>query len=489
MATQHNVEAPIHEPMLIAGKRVDGHVRIEVRNPARPDELVGTVVRGSPEHVDQAVDAAKAAQPAWAARTFVERAELLAAAITRLETDIDRRAAVFVRENGKPLAEARGELISVPKRQQMALAYAAELDAGRTLKALHGRTFVVNRPYGVVVSIVPWNSPVVLAFTQIVAALLAGNCVVLKPPETCPLALIRSVIMFAEALPPGAINVVTGLPAEIGDALTTHRDVGKIGFTGSIPSARHIMANAAQTIKGVTLELGGNDPAIILDDADLDASTMKSMLGATFQMTGQVCMAIKRIYVPTRRRDEFLESFCHAAESLVVGDGLEPAVTLGPLHTRKAQLRAEGLLEDAVRRGANVTDLGRVDNEATFSGGYFMRPVVVTDIPEDAPLMAEEQFCPAIPVATYDDLDDAITRANRSIYGLGGSVWSRDVERAVGIARKVEAGQVWINAHGVHAINHLAPYGGVKQSGIGRKSGIEGIREYMQSQTITTHEH
>src|SRR5882762_3110085 len=175
MAATNNVEAPIHEPMLIAGKRVDGPVRIEVRNPARPDDLVGTVVRGSPEHVDQAVAAAKAAQPAWAARTFVERADLLTTALARLETDIERRAAVFVRENGKPLAEARGELISVPKRQQMALAYAAELDDGRTLKAPHGRTFVLNRPYGVVVSIVPWNSPVVLAFTQVVAALLAGN--------------------------------------------------------------------------------------------------------------------------------------------------------------------------------------------------------------------------------------------------------------------------------------------------------------------------
>jgi acyl-CoA reductase-like NAD-dependent aldehyde dehydrogenase len=488
MSNPRNVEAPIHEPMLIAGSRVDGLVRIDVRNPARPDELVGTIVRGTPEHVNAAVAAAKAAQPAWAAQTFTARAQIIAAGIARLESDIDRRAAVFVRENGKPLAEARGELMSVPRRQQMALAHAAELDAGRSLAAPHGRTFVVNQPYGVVVSIVPWNSPVVLAFTQIVAALLAGNCVVLKPPETCPLALIRSVIMFAEALPPGTINIVTGLPAEIGDALTTHPDVGKIGFTGSIPSARHIMANAAQTIKGVTLELGGNDPAIILDDADLGTSTMKSMLGATFQMTGQVCMAIKRIYVPTRRRGEFLDSFCEAARSLVVGDGLEPAVTMGPLHTQKAQARAKGLVEDAARRGANVKDLGRIDNEATFAGGYFMRPVVVTDIPEDAPLMTEEQFCPAIPVATYDDLDDAIARANRSVYGLSGSVWSGDVDRALGVARKLEAGQVWINSHGVHAINHLAPYGGVKQSGIGRKSGIEGIREYMQSQTITTHE-
>ena len=486
--SSRNVEVPIHELMLIGGRKVDGLVRIEVRNPARPDDLVGTVVRGTPGHVDEAVAAAKAVQPAWAALTFAQRAQRLEAGIATLENDIERRAAVFVRENGKPLAEARGELMSVPKRQQMALGYAAELDAGRSLTAPHGRTFVFNRPYGVVVSIVPWNSPVSLAFTQVVAALLAGNCVVLKPPETCPLALIRSVMMFAEALPPGAINVVTGLPSEVGDALTTHPDVGKIGFTGSIPSARHIMANAAQTIKGVTLELGGNDAAIVLDDADFGAATMKSMLGATFMMTGQVCMAIKRIYLPTKRCDEFLGAFAKSAETLVVGDGLEPAVTMGPLHTRKAQERADGLVEDAVRRGADVRQLGRIDNELTFSGGYFMRPVAVTNIPEDAPLMTEEQFCPAVPIATYDDVDDAITRANHSIYGLSGSVWSRDVDRAIKVAGQMEAGQVWINSHGVYAINHLAPYGGVKQSGIGRKSGIEGIREYLQSQTITTHE-
>jgi acyl-CoA reductase-like NAD-dependent aldehyde dehydrogenase len=488
MSVQRNTEAPIHEPMLIAGKRVDGPARIEVRNPARPDELVGTIVRGAPEDVDHAVAAAKSAQPAWAAQSFTARAAALASGLDRLEADIEARAAVFVRENGKPLGEARGELMSVPKRQRMALGYAPELEAGRSLAAPNGRTLVVGRPYGVVVSIVPWNSPVSLAFTQIVAALLAGNCVVLKPPETCPLALIRSVMMFAEALPPGTVNIVTGLPAEIGDALTTHPDVGKIGFTGSIPSARHIMANAAQTIKGVTLELGGNDPAIVLEDADLGAPTMRAMMGATFQMTGQVCMAIKRIYVPSTRRDEFVDAFRRTAEAVVVGDGLEPAVTMGPLHTRKAQARAAGLLDDAARRGAQMTDLGRIDSEATFAAGYFMRPVMVTDVPEDAPLMTEEQFCPAIPVTTYDDIDDAVTRANNSIYGLSASVWSRDVDQAVGVARALEAGQVWINSHGPGAINHLAPYGGVKQSGIGRKSGIEGIREYLQSQTITTHE-
>ncbi len=489
MDTGANSKAAIHEPMLIGGRRVDGAVRLEVRNPARPDELVGTIVRGTPEHVDQAVAAAKAFQPAWAARTFTERAASLRRALSRLEADVDQRAAVFVRENGKPLEQARHELLSVPRRQRMALEHAPRLDAGQVLDAPHGRTIVVNQPYGVVVSIVPWNSPDVLAFTQIVAALLAGNGVVLKPPESCPLTLIRSAAMFAEELPPGALNVVTGLPAEIGDALTTHPDVGKIGFTGSIPSARHIMANAARSIKGITLELGGNDPAVVLDDAEFDQANMARMVFGTFQMTGQVCMAIKRIYVPSRRSSEFLDTFRSAVDSLVVGDGLSSLVTLGPLHMRKVQERGLKLLDDASRRGAEVTVLGRIDDEATFSQGYFMRPAVVTGLSDDAPLMAEEQFCPAIPVVEYDDLDEALARANRSVYGLSASVWSRNIDRAKDVARRIEAGQVWINTHGPVAVNHAAPFGGVKQSGIGRKSGFEGILEYVQGQVITTHEH
>jgi acyl-CoA reductase-like NAD-dependent aldehyde dehydrogenase len=480
---------PITESLHIGGKGVDHAERLEVRNPARPDEVVGTIVRGTPAHVDHAVAAAKAAQPAWAALTFVQRAEALRRGLSRLEADVERRAAIFVRENGKPLAQARGELLSVPRRQRMALDYAAQLDAGRAFAAPNGRTYVLNRPYGVVVSIVPWNSPDVLAFTQVVAALLAGNCVVLKPPETCPLTLCESARMFAEALPAGALNVVTGLPSEIGDALTLHADVGKIGFTGSIPSARHIMSNAAQSIKGVTLELGGNDPAILLEDAQIDEPMLSRMLGATFMMSGQVCMAIKRIYVPRKRSAEFLEKFRAAVGAMVVGDGLSPSVTMGPLHTRKALERARRLVEDAGRRGAAVEPVGRVEDEALFAKGWFMRPTLVTGIPDDAPLMAEEQFCPAIPVATYESVDEVVARANRTQFGLSGSVWSRDAERAVGVARRIEAGQVWVNSHGIYAINHLAPYGGVKQSGIGRKSGVEGILEYVQSQTITTHEH
>lgn len=474
--------------LLIGGRWIDSPDLLEVRNPARPGEVVGTIVRGTAQHVDAAVRAAAAAQPAWAALGFGQRADILRGALAHLEHEVEQRAALFVRENGKPLAQARGELLSVPRRQRLALDYAAQLDAGRRLPAADGRSLIVGRAYGVVVSIVPWNSPDVLAFTQIVAALLAGNSVVLKPPETCALTLIDSVRRFTRDLPAGLLNVVTGLPSEIGDALTTHPLVAKIGFTGSIPSARHIMGNAARSIKGVTLELGGNDPAIVLDDVRIDNAMLARMVSATFMMSGQVCMAIKRMYVHRSRSQEFIERLSRAVDALVVGDGLDPAVTLGPVHSRAGLLRAHGFLDDARARGAQVQPLGRVPDPHTFDTGHFLRPTIVTAIPDEASLMQEEQFCPAVPVTTFDSIDEVVERSNRSVFGLAGSVWSGNVDRAVEVARRIEAGQVWVNTHGILAINHLAPYGGVKQSGIGRKSGIEGILEYLQSQTITTYE-
>jgi len=480
---------PIVANLLIGGKEVAGSERLEVRNPARPSEVVGTVVRGTPDHVNAAVAAARTAQPAWGALSFKQRAHALEAGLKKLEDDVDVRAEVFVRENGKPFSQARAELISVPKRQRVALAFADELDADQQVQCETGRTIVTSRPYGVVVSIVPWNSPDILAFTQVVAALLAGNGVVLKPPESCPLTLTDSVRRFAGCLPPGIINVVTGLPGEIGDTLTTHADVGKIGFTGSIPAARHIMSNAAQTIKGLTLELGGNDPAILLKDTVLDQAAIARMMTATFMMSGQICMAIKRYYVHGSRKDEFLDKFSAAIDGLVVGDGLLPHVTLGPLHSKAGLVRARELVHDAAARGARVSELGTIVDAQVFDDGYFMRPTLVTDVTDDARLVAEEQFCPAIPVSAFDDIDEVIGRSNATCFGLGGSVWSRNAEDAMDVARRMETGQVWINCHGILAINHRAPYGGVKQSGMGRKSGLQGIREYLHSQTITSLEH
>ncbi len=486
--TLSNERPPVHAGLLIEGAWTEGSERMDVRNPAHPSELVGTAVRATEADVDAAVAAAKAAQPAWAAKGYRARAAVIAEALKRLETDIDARALLYSRENGKTLAEAKGELMSVFMRQRLTLELVDEIEQERVLTDDNGRTFVTHIPYGVVVSIVPWNAPVPLAFMQIVPALLAGNAVIVKPPETCPLALTRSVEMIADLFPPGLLGLVTGLPAEIGDRLTGHPDVGKVAFTGSIPSARHIAANAAQTIKGITLELGGNDPAILLDDVDLSDKTMNQMASVVFRMSGQVCMAIKRVYVPSRIKDRFVDAFAKAADKVVVGDGIRPKVTMGPLHQEKGLLRGRNLVEDAETRGASVLRLGRIDDMETFREGYFMQPTIVMDIPDDAPLMTEEQFCPALPVAVYDDLDEAVARANGTVYGLGGSVWSKDVDRALAVARRVESGTVWVNTHGTQAINRRAPYGGIKQSGIGRRAGVEGMHEYLQLQTITSYE-
>ena len=483
-----NERRPFHAGMLIGGEWTGGAQRIDVFNPARPDELVGTIPRGVPTDVEHAIAAAKAAQPGWASKSYSERARILTPVLERLAGDIDERTALYVRENGKTTAEAKAELSGVPARQRLTLELAAELDQRNELGAPNGKSFVGYLPFGVVVSIVPWNAPASLAFLQIIPALLAGNTVVVKPPETCPLSLIRMIEMVAPLLPSGIINVVTGLPGEIGDTLTMHPHVDKVAFTGSVPSARKIMANAAQTIKGITLELGGNDPAILLEDADLGDAAMERMAKSVYRMTGQVCMAIKRIYVPESIKGEFLDAFTRTVDKIVVGDGLDTTVTMGPMHTARALDRAQSLVADAAKRGAKAQVLGQVPDKATFAHGHFMQPTVVSDIADDAPLMAEEQFCPAVPVATYRDVDEAIARANATVYGFGGSIWSRNIARASDLARRLHAGTVFVNTHGTESVNRKLPYGGVKQSGIGRRAGMEGMREYLQIQTLTTFE-
>jgi acyl-CoA reductase-like NAD-dependent aldehyde dehydrogenase len=480
-------EQPIHLKMLIAGQWESGYDRIEVRNPANPEEVVGTAPRATARDVERAIAAAKAAQPGWARRSFVERAKTLGEALDRFAAGTETRARLYARENGRVLAEAVGELRGVPIAQKLTLELAPELDAGRQVKAPTGRTFVHYLPYGVVVSIVPWNAPVTLGFLHVIPALLAGNGVVVKPPESCPLALVDSLGVIAELLPAGLLNVVTGRSSELGEVLTTHPDVAKIGFTGGIAAARGIMANAAQSIKGVTLELGGNDPAILLDDAEFGDDVMKRMAHGVFAATGQVCMAIKRIYVPESKSEEFVEAFTRTVNRYVVGDGLEPAVTMGPMHTRKGRDDALALIEDCEKRGAKVHRLGGIHNKATFDRGYFVRPTVITEVDDAAPLMTEEQFCPTIPIATYQGLEDVIARANDTYFGLCASVWGSNVERALDVARQMEAGTVFVNSHGVTSVNRRAPYGGIKQSGIGRKASLEGILEYLQMQTITTH--
>lgn len=472
-------------PMLIGGEPVATPATIEVHNPARPLELVGTIPRGTPAHVEAAVAAAKAAQASWGRKSFAERAGILGAAFEALAGEIEPLAPLYVRENGKTLAEAAGELRGVAPRQKLLLEAALALDTPEAIEAERGRTLIAYRPYGIVLSIVPWNAPVSLGFAQIAAALVAGNTVVVKPPETSPLAFMRAMAIFNAHLPKGLLNVVTGTPGEIGDALTSHPDIGKIGFTGSVASASRIIASSAATIKSLTLELGGNDAAILLDDIDLSDATMERLGDAVFKMTGQICMAVKRLYVPRRRLDEVVDRLAAIVARTVVGNGLDAGTTMGPLHTATALARAGAILQEATERGGAAMTLGRIDDAAAADGGHFMRPSLVIGPPDDSRLVVEEQFSPLLPILPYDDADEAVARANRSTYGLGGSVWGADGERALALAGRLEAGTVFVNTHGTGAVNRRAPYGGMKHSGIGRKAGVRGILEYAEMQTIT----
>jgi acyl-CoA reductase-like NAD-dependent aldehyde dehydrogenase len=471
--------------MLIRGEWVGSNAVIEVRNPANPNEVVGTIPQGTADHAAQAIAAAKNAQPSWATLSFVERAKVLSEALDALSDDVERRASLYARENGRILAETTVELRNISTVHRLTLLLAADLDARRIVPATNGYSLVKYIPYGVVVSIIPWNAPVTLAFLQIIPALLAGNAVVVKPPESCPLELIESLGILSGKLAAGLVNVVTGFPDEIGLVLTTHPHVAKIGFTGGIQTARRIMTNAAQSIKGVTVELGGNDPAIILDDVDLRDETVKRIARSVFISAGQVCMAIKRIYVPETKFAEFESAFREVIERYVVGDGLKSGITMGPVHNALGRDKAEAYIDDATKRGATVRRLGKVHDGEMFKRGYFVRPTVVTEIADDAPLVVEEQFCPVIPVMAYKTLGQAIERANNTHFGLCASVWSSRSEKALHIASQMQAGTVFVNTHGAASVNRRAPYGGIKQSGIGRRSSVEGIKEYLQIQTIT----
>jgi aldehyde dehydrogenase len=475
---------PQYSPMIIGDARIVTDQPFIVTNPAESEEPVGTIGLGGSEHVVAAIAAAKEAQPKWGHVSFRERAAILDAALNRVGEVAGALGELYTRENGRTLKEAEGELASIVPNQRLTIGWAGQFDPAEIERG-SGTTRLSYVPYGIVVSIVPWNAPAALAFLQVIPALLAGNAVVVKPPETCPLTLLALLRALAEGLPAGLVNAVTGLPDAIGAALTTHRDVGKIAFTGGAVSAARIGAQSSQTVKSLTLELGGNDPAILLPGTAPDAAMLTAMRRSVFMNTGQVCMAIKRFYVQEEDAAAFVQGFSECVDALAVGNGLRPQVTMGPLHTRAALDRSRALVEDARGRGATIRPLGTIDDGAAFDRGHFMQPTIVTDIADGARLMVEEQFCPAIPIATYRDLDDAIARANATEFGLSASVWGHDAERAAAVAADIEAGTVFVNGHGVASLDRRMPYGGLKRSGQGRKAAREGILEYCQSKVIT----
>jgi acyl-CoA reductase-like NAD-dependent aldehyde dehydrogenase len=458
--------------LLINGRLVQGAGTLDVINPAT-GRILTAAPRADRAQLNQAVAAAKAAFPTWSAQPLRQRAALLIEVAEALGAEQGDFARLLTQEQGKPLPLALWEIaLSVAT-----LRYFAALDlAPEVLKEDATQKVVRQRkPLGVVAAITPWNLPLLLLMIKVAPALLAGNTVVAKPAPTTPLTTLKFGEICARILPAGVVNVIVD-QNDLGSALTGHPDVAKVAFTGSTATGKKVMASAAGTLKRLTLELGGNDAAIVLEDADPKEVAPK-IYAAAMVIAGQACIAIKRLYVHDSIYDAVCDELGRLARETVVGDGLERDTQMGPIQNKAQFEKVKGFLEDARRSGKIVAGGGVLERE-----GYFVQPTIVRDISDSARLVREEQFGPVLPVLRYSDIDDVIARANDTDFGLGGSVWSSDRDRAFDVAARINSGTVWVNKHLDVGLD--TPFVGAKQSGIGAELGQEGLEAFTQATII-----
>lgn len=458
--------------LLIGGKLVDGDGSMDVVNPAT-EKPIASCPRASKEQFDLAVRAAKAAFPAWAATPIASRQKTLTAIANQIDANRERLAGLLTSEQGKPLSEATLEvdITAAFFRYAAGLTY----DAKVLVDKENQKVELLRRPLGVVTAIIPWNFPLMILAFKMPLALLTGNTLVVKPAATTPLATLLLAQLIADLVPPGVVNVVTDAN-DLGDVLTSHPDVAKVAFTGSTATGMKVMANAAKTMKRFSLELGGNDAGIVLDDVD-PAAIAPAIFNGAFFNNGQVCLALKRLYVHESKYDAICSELARLADAAIVGDGSEQGTTIGPLQNAVQYEKVKAYLEDA-RANGRIVSGGEVPDRP----GYFVKPTIVADIAEGTRLVDEEQFGPILPVLKFTTVDEAVKRANATTYGLGASVWSSDRARAREIALQLEAGTVWINQHIDLAPN--IPQAGTKRSGIGVEIGEEGMLEYTQVQVL-----
>jgi acyl-CoA reductase-like NAD-dependent aldehyde dehydrogenase len=459
--------------LLIDGHLVAGDFSTPVINPAT-EEMLAQCPRASEAQLDQAIAAAKAAFGDWAATSVEMRRSILRAIAERIDKVADELARLLTQEQGKPLSSARGELWFTADAFRKHAEY--ELPVSVSKNGAGDRIELHRRPLGVVALIIPWNFPLALLAFKLPFALLAGNTVVVKPAPTTPLTTLRLAEHIADLLPAGVLNVIADRN-DLGEPLTRHADVRKVSFTGSAATGRKVMANASATLKRLSLELGGNDAAIVLDDVDPKAVAPK-LFAAAFSNSGQVCIAIKRLYVHDAVYEAVCDELTALANAAIVGDGQQQGTTHGPIQNKAQFEKVLEILDDARRHGALVAGGARLERP-----GYFLTPAIVRDIAEGTRLVDEEQFGPVLPVIRFVDEEDIVARANNSPYGLGGSIWSSDPDRAMSMARRMDVGTVGINQH--VGIDANVPFGGSKQSGFGTELGHEGLVEFTQLKVIS----
>jgi acyl-CoA reductase-like NAD-dependent aldehyde dehydrogenase len=446
------------------------------------DPATGALVALAPEHttadLETAITAARAAQPGWAARSHAERSELLNLAADAVEANAEALAVLLSREQGKPLngPNARFEVGACAAWLRTTAGF--ELEPEVLVDDEGGKAELHYRPLGVVGAIGPWNWPMMISVWQLAPALRMGNTVVLKPSEYTPLSVLALVHVINSVLPKDLLHVISG-GRDVGEAISTHADINKIMFTGSTATGKAIIRSSADSVKRLTLELGGNDAGIVLPDADVKAIVTDVFWGA-FINTGQTCAALKRLYVHEDIYEELCTALTEVAAAMPMGVGLDEANVLGPLQNQAQYNIVASLVKAAVDSGARVLTGANPMNDQP---GFFYPTTLIADIDNKNPLVAQEQFGPALPIIKYSNIDDAVAMANGLDVGLGASVWSRDKEAARAVAARIEAGTVWINKHG--AVDPRVPFGGAKSSGYGLEFGVEGLKHLGQPQVIS----
>jgi acyl-CoA reductase-like NAD-dependent aldehyde dehydrogenase len=473
--------------MLIGGEWRPGasHEELEVINPAT-EKIAGSVPAASAADVELAVETAKRAFPEWAATDTEKRAHILARAASLIEENAKSLAVTLTAEQGKPTAEALGEVNHLAHGVRYYAEAATKLRGSyQDLPSAFGPAYgqVIRRPMGVCAAITPYNFPLTLLGTKVAPALAMGNTVVAKPAATTPLATLEVARLFAEAgVPDGVLNVVTGRGSEIGDALVGHPEVRRVAFTGSTAVGRHVAAVAAPDLKRLSLELGGSDPVIVCEDADVGAA-VKAVIIGRYWNAGQACLGCKRVFVHDSVFDDFVSQLVDRVQRYEPGDGTvkaeKPRLRMGPIHTRAGRDELLGQLQDGVDSGGELLCGG---GDGGHDTGWFLEPAVVAEPGAGSRLMTEEVFGPVLPVLRYSDFDDAIARANDTPFGLGSSLWTHDVRRIHRAALQIDSGMTWVNQ--IHYGYDELPFGGIKASGYGKEHGLEALDSYVELKSV-----
>lgn len=458
--------------MTINGRDAVTTATFDVVNPAT-GETFATAPECTAAQLDEAVAAARAAFKSWKATPIADRQAAVRRAGDILLANAEELGRLFTKEQGRPVDAAKQEIQGAGAWLHAVSAMTPPVHVSEDSATQYIETRYV--PLGVVCAIAPWNFPVTLSMWKVAPALVAGNTMVLKPSPFTPLCTLKIGELFRDVFPPGVLNIITGGDA-LGPLMTAHKGFDKISFTGSTATGKRVMESASKDLKRVTLELGGNDSAIVMPDVNLDEVAQKIFFGAFFN-TAQICVATKRLYVHEAVYDGLRDRLAGIAKAVKMGDGAEQGTVLGPIQNRRQYERVLDLLEDAKKN-----ELTLIQGAAPEGSGFFIPVTIVDNPPEDSRVVQEEAFGPILPMLKFREVDEVIERANASEYGLAGAVWSKDIDKAVEIAHRMETGTVWINQN--LNLRPDTPFAGRKQSGSGVENGMEGLLEYMAPQAV-----